>query len=72
MSKNNGGPAFPHPQRNADEYPGMSLRDAFAIAALPTVTLEVGDFGWQEKAAWNAYSLADAMLREREKPKEAP
>lgn len=45
----------------------LSLRDYFAAACLPRVIRDVGTSGWQEHAAWNAYSLADAMLREREK-----
>lgn len=46
---------------------GLTMRDYFAAAALAEVTRNVGCSGWRETSAWNAYSLADAMLREREK-----
>ena len=76
---NNGGPAFPcsvgaggklfNPGMN-----GMTLRDYFATAALNVLNPEVG-MGWLEEAikrqarelARASYSIADAMLKEREK-----
>jgi len=69
--KNNGGPAFPHQMSNlAEPYTGgMTMRDAFAIAALPKcigAENPVGSVGWQGDAAWLAYSMADAMLKARE------
>lgn len=57
-----GGGAFPDTIQA-----GMTLRDYFAAHALAEVTRGVGTTGWQETSAWNAYSLADAMLHERDK-----
>lgn len=55
----------------------MTMRDQFAMAALPEAMRE--DFGmdwgrknkrWPERVAQRAYSVADAMLQARqEKPK---
>lgn len=77
MTKDNGGPAFPFDAGDAqndwyvtEQHPGMSLRDWFAGQAMT---------GWlasyspedmapvPEKVAKFFYSLADAMLAEREK-----
>ena len=68
---NDGGPAFPGERLNVSKMPGMSLRDYFATAALPTAYKEyLRDGGGQEGAYWlvvaeDAYSLADAMLEAR-------
>jgi hypothetical protein len=71
-----GGPAFPTTRyeqvdtggvRNdvpvPVEYPGMSLRDYFAAAALPSVTRGGRRY---EDIAGDAYMIADAMLAARE------
>lgn len=74
-----GGPAFPHvgEQFNHDigeretvtTRPGMTLRDAFAIAALPAEMARWRDghpqgFDGIAKCTWD---MADAMLKERAK-----
>lgn len=79
--KDDGGPAFPeteyYEEKAISTMPGMSLRDAFAISAIPMATK------WEEDSptgpfaehmiptyagiATRAYLLADAMLAEREK-----
>lgn len=49
---------------------GMTLLDYFAGQALSRVigaTRAIGSPGWQEEAAWSAYSIARAMLEERKK-----
>lgn len=66
-----GGPAFPaHPNGVAGDD-GMSLRDYFAAHALAGLMSckfpGKGESGWQELVAWDAYSIADAMLTERAK-----
>ena len=71
-ARNDGGPAYPvviQGDRVFSSYPGMSLRDAFAIAALPWLCVPRGAApdGIIERAARAAYALADAMLAEREK-----
>ncbi|MHC3921704.1 MULTISPECIES: hypothetical protein [Alcaligenes] len=71
---NDGGPAYPiadwdyqtFEPKNVEEVrrllSGMSLRDAFAISALPMcMTAEVD----VETAALMAYGMAEAMLRAR-------
>lgn len=61
-----GGPGIPELTDS-----GMDLRDYFAAHALPKVIAQIGTTGWQDQAAWAAYSLADAMIRQRETtPKE--
>ncbi len=70
MSKN-GGPAFPVNELHGDgcslyaRHFGMTLRDAFAIAAMPQIygRAESGGF---ERVAKLSYELADEMLRARE------
>lgn len=72
--QDNGGPAFPvayeHSEATCEQH-GMSLRDRFAIAALPPVMyiccsdeLE-GDESQPDMFARKAYEVADAMLRAR-------
>lgn len=79
MSENNGGPAFPTP----DKDNGMSLRDYFAAMAMQALTVasfssvenstvfnEMADEGkcsGQEAISALAYAQADAMLKERAK-----
>jgi hypothetical protein len=65
--------AFPRPSTDHGSYgspgqDGMTLRDYFAAAALPTMIhmSANGDDGWNEDAvAAGAYLVADAMLAAR-------
>jgi len=69
-------PAFPLKEPLNSDYPGMSLRDYFAAAALQGW---LGSYGPESphpavdgerqlrKVAAQAYEMADAMLAEREK-----
>ena len=80
MIEKDGGPAFPIRGMMTDEDEnnrayGMTLRDYFAAQALTMLTKPENDhhnpkIGWQRTLAWAAYSMADAMLveRERERP----
>jgi hypothetical protein len=75
---NDGKPAFPHTTQwdgitPAINYHGISIRDYFAAAALQgNLAGQSIDVGYYEgKDAWNkaakdAYAMADAMLKERE------
>lgn len=79
MTTNTGGPAFP----NVEEVVlygdntalekvltggGMTLRDYFAAKAMQGMWSVVGvNFGTLEAQAANAYRMADAMLKGREK-----
>lgn len=74
--KPDGGPAFPYPHYEHQD-PGMSLRDWFAgmaliglMARLAQPSHKVISEGWREAGseADLAYKIADAMLKEREKP----
>jgi hypothetical protein len=80
MAKPDGGQAFPRAgfgfayrdeegAESESSQDGMSLRDYFAIKALPAVT--AGDHtdgqGDPERHAAQAYRYADAMLAERKK-----
>ena len=74
-----GGPAFPSSMHETehgdkvypvDSYEGMSLRDYFAAAAMTALLRsEVGKEGWAtvHGVASDAYKVADAMLKAREK-----
>lgn len=73
MSKDNGGPAFPVPERFDDlrgEYvsrasEGMTLRDYFAAEAMQGMAGSKAycERGWdQADLAGQAYEIADAML----------
>jgi len=73
MSKNNGGPAFPHGQRMdfINNQPmwqgatgGMTLRDYFAAKAMQGLLQYA--YAHADRASV-AYKAADAMLAEREK-----
>jgi hypothetical protein len=70
---NDGGPAFPvtaeQSPSGAFAYPGMTLRDYFAAAALQGLlaSSSVGDALAEPDYAKAAYIQADAMLAEREK-----
>jgi hypothetical protein len=64
----NGGPAFPTPQREGtfgESQDGMSLRDYFAAAAVQGICAK--GFQTEAVAAAQAYRLADAMIAAREK-----
>jgi hypothetical protein len=77
--KNDGGPAFPMPEKNDQDggisgtsHPGMSLR-VWLAAHAPHMTDQWWDDSerdnatWlQARVAWN-YAYADAMLAESEK-----
>ena len=76
---NDGGPAFPMPDSHHANgqvqygHLGMTLRDYFAAAALQgNLAGQSIDVGYYEgKDAWNkaaedAYAVADAMLKARE------
>ena len=65
-----GGPAFPaHGSMGEVTCDGMTLRDYFAAAALPSVCLfsrEVKDVeGITKRIVGSAYEIADAMLAAR-------
>lgn len=71
MSKDNGGQAFPRagfsgPAGLGRPVDGMSLRDYFAAKAM-TYILESCYEDEPEAIAREAYLIADAMLKEREK-----
>lgn len=74
MSKKDGGPAFPgmwHPDMGwspRDTPQGLSLRDYFAAAVLPSLL----DKHSYVHVARHAYTIADEMLVERSKSKGAP
>lgn len=70
---NDGGPAFPSEQGTSPEGtwnqtfdPGMSLRDYFAIRALSLVPRLIRTELSYDDLAFEAYALADAMLKARE------
>lgn len=81
-----GGPAFPAPSVYGDENHGhqqlergelgMSLRDYFAGHAMEGIiachAYEGTGYPDPEPAARRAYSYADAMLAERDKPRPEP
>lgn len=54
--------AFPNPHRT--DQLGMTLRDYFAAQAMQSLVLK-GEMDIEDCAIW-AYSMADAMLKERE------
>ena len=68
MSRDTGGPAFPH--ITEDVRDGMTLRDYFAAKAMQGLVERRGgaELGSREKdaVAEEAYILADAMLKARE------
>ena len=69
MSKDDGGAAFPY-EHSRSIAKGMRLRDYFAGQALTGLMASQTRraSGWQETLAWDAYSMADAMIAERAKP----
>ena len=72
--RNTGGAAFPH-NHFGEDHTGMTLRDWFAGQTLPTAMMMADAIqtvnGTREKTsgmvARIAYSIADAMLEERNK-----
>ncbi len=76
-TQNTGGPAFPHlglyPGADGNLHPaptmhgGMTLRDWFAGQALMWILADSECVSHPEKYAQTAYSLADAMIKERAK-----
>lgn len=64
MSTNNGGPAFPV-AFTTTPLTGMTLRDYFAALAMQSMLRE----GYQlmQHIAYDAYEMADQMLKERDK-----
>ena len=66
-------PAFPTWKNNDDIAEGMTLRDYFAAEAMKPLIenflrndLHLHEHEWMEGLSMDAYSMADAMLRERE------
>lgn len=77
MSNKDGGPAFPVSTSNETDghqdgpntwqFPGMTLRDYFAAAAMQGMVAQPESGGWPaEGIAKAAYQQADAMLKARE------
>lgn len=76
-TKNTGGPAFHTPVSKPLEnyYTGMTLRDYFAAQAMPQILATAyprdwtfdGYENWDGMVANIAYSVADAMLAERDR-----
>lgn len=78
---NDGGPAYPFLELDGagmpyQQNPGMTLRDAFAMRAMPQIMAERHDgtddgpkgSRWDmHEVALLAYAQADAMLKERTK-----
>ena len=67
-------PAFPQPTGINLSYSGMTLRDYFAARAMESLVqhfllekLHLHDNDWMAGVAMDAYSMADAMLKERQK-----
>lgn len=60
---NNGGPAFP----TGTAFQGMTLRDYFAAKAMQTKEFSVRPYDNTKEIARDAYEMADAMLKAREK-----
>ena len=70
MIKGTGGPAFPlHPSADCRyNESGMTLRDYFAAKAMQGIlaaTLTPNTIWSQDEVAETAYTVADAMLKER-------
>lgn len=77
MEIKDGGHAFPFKDEDGSggftKYPGMSLRDYFAAAALQSINSNEGYFhancgsdSWHMQTAEISYKFADAMLAARE------
>lgn len=66
---NTGGPAFPNEGFNGwgEPQPGMTLRDYFAAKAIQGLLSDPNMKGSMDEFAQRSYSVADAMLKAREK-----
>ena len=58
-------PAFPHPGSGTPHYPGLTMRDYFAAAALQGLLANDAKNGAWGEYATMAYNLADSMVKER-------
>jgi hypothetical protein len=65
-------PAFPHVNHHGQHITGMTLRDYFAAEAMKPLIenflrndLHLHEHEWMEGLSMDAYSMADAMLKER-------
>lgn len=84
MERKDGGPAYPPNAGWRDDDPacrGMSLRDAFAMAALPAIITATSagqhwaggnmpgkdEASMAERIAFDSYEVADAMLAQRDR-----
>ena len=67
MKKHNNEAAFPNEGLDDNEYNGMTLRDYFAGQALPGILRLARGPDSNELMAEAAYTIADAMLKERGK-----
>jgi len=68
--QHDGGPAFPVKQPLSSDALGMTLRDYFAAKAMQGLIASfetIPDAPWLDGVAIDAYSMADAMLKERSK-----
>ena len=67
MSDKGSNPAFPvHPEVSGNDQLGMSFRDYVAVMAMQSC---IGQSGSYERVARDAYAFADALLAERDKPR---
>ena len=72
MTKDTGGPAFPHVEtmpftQQSYMAGGMTLRDWFAGMAMAQLCV-AQNTATREQDAETAYTIADAMIAERSKP----
>ena len=65
-------PAFPYQNHHGHKFMGMTLRDYFAAEAMKPLIenflrndLHLQENDWMEGLSMDAYSMADAMLKER-------
>lgn len=65
-------PAFPYQNHHGQKLMGMTLRDYFAAEAMKPLIenflrneLHLHENDWMEGLSMDAYSMADAMLKER-------
>lgn len=64
-------PSFPASINSQFQYQGMTMRDAFAIAAIKGLLSDMPKtcygLDWKENVSREAWEIADAMILEREK-----
>lgn len=65
--KETGGPAFPCLDSNANGHEGLTIRDYFAAKAMQGMVSTENWNGHIKNTAIDAYQIADAMLKERNK-----